>query len=208
MNYSDKHKVIWLIPERTASRATFELMKLLDFSNTHLHEIAMPREKGKDDYDLYVNIRNPYSRMTSLHSHWHFFEGHHTKDLNYKEWLEFVFSDPINNPTSDFFQGKPNKNYWHTRCYDALKAMPMGPKYYVRYEFLETDLKSLPIVKDNIDKLSEVFNKYIKVNKFKSNRPSWKTYYDQEIADYVYEKLEKDFKLFNYHKDSWKEDFK
>jgi hypothetical protein len=206
MNYSDKYKVIWLTPERTASRATLEIMKLLDFPTHAVHAIRMPEASGKNDYDLYVNIRNPYSRMVSLHSHWHEFEGHHIINLEFKKWLEFVFSDPIDNPSSNFLQGEKNENYWNTRYYDALKAMPMGPKYYIRYEFLEFDLKSLPIVRDNMDILENVFQTYIKKNRFKTQIPFWKTYYNQELADYVYEKLEKDFKLFNYHKDSWKEE--
>jgi len=207
MNYSDKYKVIWLTPERTASRATLEIMKLLDFPTHAVHAIRMPEKPGKEDYDLYVNIRNPYSRMVSLHSHWHTFEGHHKRDLEFKEWLDFVFSDPIDNPSSDFLQGEKNENYWNTRYYESLMKMPMRPKYYVRYEFLEFDLKSLPIVRDNMDILENVFQRYIKENRFKSNIPFWKTYYNQDLADYVYEKLQKDFKLFNYHKDSWKEDY-
>jgi hypothetical protein len=83
--------------------------------------------------------------------------------------------------------------------------MPMTPKYYVRYEFLEFDLKSLPIVNDNLEMLEDVFKKYIKENRFKTNIPHWKTYYNQDLADFVYDKLHKDFQLFNYERDSWKQ---
>jgi hypothetical protein len=36
-------------------------------------------------------------------------------------------------------------------------------------------------------------------------RKNWKEFYNQELADLVYEKFLEQFQLFGYHKDSWKD---
>lgn len=49
-------------------------------------------------------------------------------------------------------------------------------------------------------------NNYINVPKgLNSNLNPWQFYYNQKIADLVFKNLEKQFELFNYNKDYWKD---
>ena len=48
MNYSDKYKVIWLTPMRTATRSCAEIQKKLGFDRSAVHGINIP--KDKEDY--------------------------------------------------------------------------------------------------------------------------------------------------------------
>lgn len=54
------------------------------------------------------------------------------------------------------------------------------------------------------DLLEETLNK--KMNH--TGKYNWKDYYNQELADLVYQAYWPDFEAFGYHKDSWKKDFK
>ena len=42
------------------------------------------------------------------------------------------------------------------------------------------------------------------VNEYCEHIP-WKDFYNQELADFVYSKTKRQFEMFNYKKDSWKD---
>jgi hypothetical protein len=41
------------------------------------------------------------------------------------------------------------------------------------------------------------------VNEYREHIP-WQNFYNQELSDFVYQKTQKQFEMFNYEKDSWK----
>ena len=91
MNYSDDLKVVWITPMRTGTRSSNALMQKLNFSGMN-HEIKIP--KGKENYFVVINIRNPYSRLVSLYNMFKVSQ----KKMNYEfeDWIKkdhFVLMD-------------------------------------------------------------------------------------------------------------------
>mgnify|MGYP003343716010 CR=1 FL=1 len=78
MNVSHKLKLIWWAPPRNATRALSEILCHYEFFNyvikpptdiretAHTHECGIPA--GLEDYDILLQVRNPYSRVVSS---WH-----------------------------------------------------------------------------------------------------------------------------------------
>jgi hypothetical protein len=82
-----------------------------------------------------------------------------------------------------------------------IQRLPKLPDYYVKMENFEKDIKSLWFVKENLGSLSNVISENIETNRYKSES---KFRYNQYLADIVYNNLKKDFDLFGYNKNSWK----
>jgi len=69
---------------------------------------------------------------------------------------------------------------------------------------MESDLNNLWFIKNGSNEIRKNMDKYIKINTF-NDSPPWQDLYNQELADLVHYRLENEFKLFNYNKDSWKD---
>jgi hypothetical protein len=144
---------------------------------------------------LILNIRNPYSRLVSLY---HLYL-HNNPKLNpvFDKWVEVITrGDGTIILEYNVFLDKIVENF--TKI----------PDYYVRTEFLESDLKQIPFIKDNLNVLSNMFENHVIRNEFDNEfepKKKWNEYYTQELADLVYSRTEKQFKLFNYNKDYWKD---
>jgi hypothetical protein len=82
-----------------------------------------------------------------------------------------------------------------------IQRLPKLPDYYVKMENFGNDIKSLWFVKENLGSLSNVISENIETNRYKSES---KIEYNQYLADIVYNNLKKDFDLFGYNKNSWK----
>jgi hypothetical protein len=196
MNYSNKLKIGWITPMRTATRTCGALQKLYNFDVSYQHTYFTT--KDKIDYTLILNIRNPYSRLVSLYRIFLF--QNKTYSRNFESWVRGVIKEEYTN--SHLLRGY---DFFLDRIIDEIGKIP---DYFVRVEFLEKDLKSLPFVKNgNID-LSEYFETEIYCNRYEKefgDLNDWKLLYTQELADLVYFGMEKQFKLFNYNKDYWKD---
>lgn len=193
MNYSDELKVFWITPMRTATRTCAELQKILNFDMVGQHFGFLSKEKF--DYNLVLNIRSPYPRMVSLY---HLFNFHYpNSSLMFEPWVNMVTTMKYHTlSVYDFYLD------------EIVKKSIKPPDYYVRTEFLNEDLRKLPFVKNNLNKLDNFFQNQVIHNKYVNefgNRKPWKEYYTQEISDIVYSKMEEQFKLFNYNKDYWKD---
>jgi hypothetical protein len=203
MNYNDDLKVVWITPMRTGTRSSGTIMSKLKFKSEHNgifhknvgHEIYIPH--GKEDYDLIVNIRNPYSRLVSIFHHY-MFRGKNY-DKKFYDWItkkHYIYEDEFTNV------------YIASR----LKKLPKEPDFYVRMENFQDDIKSLWFVKENINLLEQTISNNIETNGYLSEfesdvfvkKSSWKDYYNEEISEIVYEKLKDEFLFFNYDKNSWK----
>ena len=186
MNYSDKHKILWATPMRTATRSCIPIQEYFGFDLIGQHGLQIP--KGKEDYFFIFNARNPYNRMISLYYLYCFHNN--TNPNNFSDWVkERLLVDTHRQKKSDyqtFLSANIKKN----------------PDLIIKVENLYSDILKVPIFTDNSDELFDVVNNHILTNRYSSNY-NFKEYYNQELADYVYSYLEEDFVYFNYNKDSW-----
>ncbi len=74
MHISEKHKVYWFTPQRTGTRSTKELLRVMGFQ-TFDHHFTF--DSNKKDYFFVSNVRNPYSRLVSLF----YLYSHHLNDF-------------------------------------------------------------------------------------------------------------------------------
>jgi hypothetical protein len=203
MNYNDDLKVVWITPMRTGTRSSGAIMSKLNFKSENnnipqketVHGIGIP--EGKEDYNLIVNIRNPYSRMVSLY--YLYLYNSNQFNQSFDRWVKSNLS------FSDY-----NKNFF---ILESLKKLPKLPDLYVRMENFKNDINSLWFVKENFDFLEQTLKHNIENNLYDSDefhskgfkkKESWKEYYNEEISEFVYKKMKNEFDFFNYNKNSWK----
>ncbi len=188
MNVSDKYKLLWFANPRTASRCISTIIyNKLEFKNiydlncsTYTHEIVYDHEKYSD-YKIILCIRNPYSKYVST---WQLLKD------GYETFDQFILSDynwtDVENNTIDICK-KYNRNV----------------DYLIRYENIDVDIVKLPYDL-NFD--------LVKINSYKSDikrvddgkYSDYKIYYNQQLADIVFERNQNIFEFFGYEKDSWK----
>jgi len=170
---------------------TSQFLKKIDFHQQWGHHTVF----GESRYDVYVNIRNPYSKSIS-----YYFLG---QEQNYKK----TFEEFIRESKGDYSHMKNS----HLLDYlEAFRDRKLEPKKIIRYENLMEDLLSVEIIQDNI----ELFEDEIK--KLKEGVSPWRSkyksellkpyceFFTQELADIVYENQKKFFDFGQYEKDSWK----
>jgi len=188
MNYSDKHKILWATPRRTATRSCIPIQEYFKFDLVGQHELQIP--KDKKDYYFIFNTRNPYNRMVSLY---HLFCFHsNLKSDDFGNWIrQKLLIDSHRQKKSDY------------QTFLSVNIQ-RKPDLIIRIENLYHDILKIPIFTDNSDELLDIVNKNILINNY-STKYGYKKYYDQDLADYVYSYLEEDFVYFNYNKDSWKD---
>ena len=188
MHYSDELRVIWFTPERNGTRSTIYLIKSLGFK-IGSHEMVYP--ENKKDYSFICNIRNPYSRLVSLY----FLESNQINDFE-RDFSRWVQNSIVN---SGFILGF--QLYYH-------RKLPVNTKF-IRVENFIQDIKNLEFINFNNFEIKKVFKENIEYNHYKDEfnskkeRKSWNHYYNQQLADFVYGKLEEQFLYFGYDKNSW-----
>ena len=209
ITYSDKEKMILLLPMKTGTiHATFmfnhfdfitetydfktnEVLKKLD-SVLHHHCMNIPQRY--EDYSIICTARNPYSRLVSDYNN-----SKNTAESNKLSYKNFriYFSKIIDNG------------------YQSANGFPYGkdsflyneiPKYFLRVESLYHDYIQIPFIRNSkLNKsglLYELCNK--KIHKTPTEKKILKEYYTEDMADFVYNKFKTYFDLLGYDKDSWK----
>lgn len=189
MNYSDELKVIWLTPMRTATRACAFIQQPLNFNISAHHGMEIPPEKK--DYYLMFNIRNPYSRLASIFTLW---KTHNIENnIKFEDWAKIVTDN-----------NHLQQNYYTILLHDLIKSLIKPPDVYIRFESMESDLNNLWFIKNGSNEVKENMDNHIKINRF-NDSPPYQGLYNQELSDLIYFRLENEFKVFNYNKDSWKD---
>jgi len=190
MYVSDKYQIQWWLPPRTASRMTASFLRKLGFHQEWGHHTVF----GESRNDVYLNIRNPYSLSIS-----YYFLSHNLHNLNFDKFIQ---------------ECKGNygwmKNLHLMDYLEAFRDRKLTPKKVIRYENLEQDLLSLEIIQENIGLFEN------EIEKLKQGVSPWRTtyqpellkpyceYFNEELADIVYENQKKFFDFGSYEKDSWK----
>jgi len=190
MNYSNALKVNWVTPIRTATRTCTEIQKFYNFDVFGIHEVMV---KNKNDYQLIFNIRNPYSRLVSIFYLW---KIHNPKknSIQFEDWVKTLTDELHSNvDTYTIFLDK------------IVDSLPKPPDFYVRLEFLEFDLRNLWFIDNQSVDVNNLIENNITKNKYKSSDIPWESYYNQELADLVYSRMERQFEMFNYNKNYWKD---
>jgi hypothetical protein len=188
INYSDKHRVLWATPMRTATRSCKQIQKHFGFEVVGEHELEIP--KDKEDYFFVFNTRNPYTRMISIY---HLFcINFNLTPNNFNNWIREKLVEEIKYPNQTL-------NYQIFLKNKITKT----PDLLIRLENLYSDILKLPFFNDDSDALFDIVNYNILKNRYLTVKNQ--KYYDQDLADYVYSYLEEDFVYFNYNKDSWKD---
>ena len=195
MPYSDNLKVFWFTPMRAATRSCEKIMEHLDFKEFS-HDFL--KNKLHEQYYVVSNVRNPYSRLVSIY---HIYCHQFNKEPNdFRNWVVKKLREEIEFPKQTLdYQSNLSKIFS-----DSNRI----PDYFVRQEFLEEDVRNLWFIKDNMsDELETVIQKNIVKNIYLNEfgkRDPWQEYYNNSLSNYVYNFLEKDFLLFGYDKNSWK----
>ena len=195
MPYSDNLKVFWFTPMRAATRSCEKIMEHLDFKEFS-HDFL--KNKLHEQYYVVSNVRNPYSRLVSIY---HIYCHQFNKEPNdFRNWVVKKLREEIEFPKQTLdYQSNLSKIFS-----DSNRI----PDYFVKQEFLEEDVRNLWFIKDNMsDELETVIQKNIVKNIYLNEfgkRDPWQEYYNNSLSNYVYNFLEKDFLLFGYDKNSWK----
>jgi hypothetical protein len=214
ITYSDKEKMILLLPMKTGTmHATFmfnhfdfiteaydlKTKKVLNKLDMVIHHHCMNIPQRYEDYSIICTARNPYSRLVSAYNN--------SKIINSRTNVE------VNKPLHENF-----KNYFSKAIdtgYQSDNGFPYGqnnflynqtPKYFLRIESLYYDYIQIPFIRNSkLNKsglLYELCNK--KIHTTPTKRKSLKEHYTQDMADFVYDKFKFYFDLLGYDKDSWK----
>lgn len=179
--------------------------------------LELPKWKAREiihsgEYFRFTFVRNPYSR---LYSCWR------TKIyLVEPGWPQKIVAnikkkfpnEIVGNSVS--FSGfikyictytnlKNCNGHWQTQSslifQDAIKYDLIG-----KVENFENDIECFFNFID-VDTFQKERLKQIKENSYSNYKDDWRSYYDEELANLVYEAYEEDFLKFNYSKDSWKQ---
>jgi hypothetical protein len=181
---------------RTATRSTHRLLKTIGFGGLNSHIFKFPPTRR--EYMLISNIRNPYSRMVSL---FYIYSVHKERfDLNFENWCEYA----VNDEEFDY--------RYQLRYESIIKSTGRSFDKFIRIESYSEDLKTLSFIDLSKPETQEVWNNSILKNRFKNEfkfietdgRKSWFDFYNQKLADLVFNKLEEQFNLFGYDRNSWK----
>lgn len=194
MYYSQKYKIQWGLPARTASRMTREFLTKLEFGEMYGHHTLV---NIRCDWDFYLNIRNPYSSAVSM-------------------WIFNLLFDIKNNRKLKSFHEHlselDNYNYGYPEALIACRMLEIfnrKPERLIRYENFLDDILSVPIIQDNQVLLEK------EINRVKQGKKLWNQdypvelkkpyyqFYNEEIANMVYRQRKYEFDTFEYDPNSW-----
>ncbi len=155
--------------------------------------------KGLEDLPIICNVRNPYSRAVSGYLDETREEGNKEYGYSFDRWLKEIYFIEGRYPESndDFYMGEWEK-------------IGRRPDYIIRMENMKEDIEKIPMLM-KLPHLERGFE-YLSENRFKGENPRdeyigniqhYQKYYNQELADLVYNNLKDYFDYFGYSKDSW-----
>jgi hypothetical protein len=222
MNISHKHKVVWWMPERTASKMTSQLLKRYDFYSflnkiTHkgkqvestpyvigvpYHSHSIEIDERYKDYTLISNIRNPYDRIFGVFVNFSInplILRKNSKDIikdNFKKWIDTkLFSYKLT-------QKVPNHHNIDRSLHPEItnwKFESKVPDYVVRVENFLEDMVKLEFITNGLPWKNGEFSNYYHNNNFKTNRSfDFNEMYDYDTAKKVFFYYKNHFYLYGY----------
>ncbi len=222
INFSTKHNCFVLTPPKTGSRNLTRILKHLDFHTygvdgerfvyldsqpTHNHTVSFM--ENHLDHEVMISCRNPYAIYCSMFRLKIVVDGKIRSTFNLQkeyheyllEYLHYDMGDPWRDNSGNHF---------------IEKLLSRKIDHRIKLENFSESVLNVPFIKNLpseqiqlIRDLSlEKFGDYSEMKVFnfaKKYFPSdFRLYYNQEIADLVYENFKGKFAIMGYDKDSWK----
>jgi hypothetical protein len=201
INISEKYKSFVWAPPKTGTTHLFFVLRHFDFEGlsvnydrtdttriydyvTHNHSTNL--FLGHENYKLILSARNPYSTAFSYYCHMM-----SNGDVSIENFRNYIYDNfpPQQSRMRVIFQLETNRK----------------PDYVLRVETLYEDYTKIPFVRNSLLNtsgiLKDLCNK--KMNRSKYDLPSFKKFYNKELADLVYYSCPNYFEFMGYHKDSW-----
>jgi len=187
MNYSHKHKFVWVAPFKVASRATADFFRQYSDLNPHLPKPDNPRmvfvhtqgwpDECPSNYSYIVNVRHPYYRWVSYWKH----------DLNDTTELPPNTPDPLT-----ALKGVTDErcNAWSE--WRIVSDYPID--HIIHAESVEEDLRKLPFVGDDME------IEFTRSNRRPTQIPLGTTWDEGELRELVYDKFKQDYDNLGYGK--------
>lgn len=196
MNISHKHKLIWLAPEKCATKIVKQILSEYDF-------IEQPTNNNfrKSDYDLISSIRNPYDRIFSIFINFELRSVFLNKTLkneikkHFNLWIQkLILNEKLFTGYNFSLKINISDLYFHK---DIFKERT--PDFLIRMESIQEDLEKLDFIKNDPNWNSEKIKETLLTNKFKVNREyTFNSMYDIENAKKVYFFYKNHFHLAGY----------
>lgn len=217
MNCFHNEKYVWVLPERTGSRAMGQILNFWDgqrFMNDKFGPIAKHKNLQGEftqnyshewnkldpsimDYTFCVTVRNPYSRMLSYYkSLWLKLDCGSSPD---DERCKYTFKQFIE---IGLIEGR---YIWQLNFENLFDLVPV--KYVIHLENMANELISVPMIREKYDTSDEFRDEWTRViinNIFTKESSDNSTKLTEEDAELVYKCFERQFKLFGYSEDSWR----
>jgi hypothetical protein len=147
------------------------------------------------DYDILLNVRNPYSRMKSYYYSLFLKNdcmGSKNCDLNFEQFFDEYCKD----------HGGLLHHFRYEQIFEKRQ-----PKLVIRYEHLGDDLMKIPFIQKKHQDSEEFRSEWDRVvgnNIFNKETHNDSYKYTEIEAEKVYRAFETQFNLFGYSEDSWK----
>ena len=191
MLYHKDYKINYWLPPRCGTHTTLDFLLKLGFERSdNYHDLIL----FDDSWDLVLNTRNPYSMYVS-----HFFHTYQENNSSFELFLKNKFPESYH---------RRIETIWDVGI--TLKKLDIKPKKIIRLENFIDDLLSLDFIKDNLDYLGDPIE-FLRLGKtpHQTNYPDicknpYSSFYNQELADIVWERKKYSFELLGYDRDSWK----
>jgi len=200
MILNKEKKWLYIGPPKTGSTALsyvltdgkYKINKFIQDSNVNFKGIEIngqhtpwpPNKLGfeYDDYNVFISVRNPFSRIVSLYNHWKYRQNYENevffKEKTLEEFIYLVLKKSLS-----------NNGFFHTTITDWVYRYDS----FIKQESLENDLKMLNI--HSIDFNVPLINEKIGSTNY------WKEAHNKKTIEMTIEWAEKDFYNFGYNKD-------
>jgi hypothetical protein len=193
MSYSEKFQCQWWGQPRTGSRVLVPIQQILGFSDCNTHDCNI-----KDpSWDTIITVRNPYSRMVSFWLLRHRLESSENKNVTFDQWV---------NQNNEYYWIKDD-HPWNP--ISKLKSLK-GKVHTISNENVLEDLMKLTFITENltiiqqyVDRIERDRHLDRKEYLIDQNLP-YSNFYNQKLADIVYENKKEEFHTWGYEKDSWR----
>lgn len=213
MNFFPNEKYVWILPERTGSRAMGQILNFWQgekYNGDQIQQIDKFRnEKGEftqvyshewysrgydtTNFTFCLTTRNPYSRMLSYYKSLFLQLDCREQECDY--------------PFKQFMEDSMIKSgYVHHLSYDKIYDETQV-HYVVHLENIANDLISVPMIRQLYDTSNEFRSEWTRViinNIFTKESEGNDLKLTEEDAEIVYRTFERQFQLFGYSEDSWR----